>query len=126
MASAQELAKWRALLYQEQLKSMVERVGGRLVGVAGREEWVKAVLLKLNDIGIFTFQNFMRSSMRLNRLLLRSRHWQLHDRTIYVMMNDIADTIYSVPRSDEAVTKPDKAVAEPDKASMAQAKTDSK
>jgi hypothetical protein len=64
-----------SLMVHEALRAMLQTVvhKRRVIGIP-REDWIDAVLEKLNDVDVVTLRDFMRAVLVLNQRLSRARH----------------------------------------------------
>jgi hypothetical protein len=74
---------------------MLEMVAARrgLNGVEGAE-WGEAVRAKLEDVGVHTLRDFLRTALTLNRTLAGSGHRPMHHTTLNMMLMEICDMVF--------------------------------
>ena len=65
------------------------------------DAWVGAVAAKLEDIGVRTLRDFVRSAVVVNQRLKRRGHRELHETTLLLLLEEICLMVMGPEEADE-------------------------
>jgi hypothetical protein len=93
---------WQEIVESEKLRIIVQAVGTKRYG-SESGKWVRGILRRLNDVGVFSIQDLLRSVVRLNSLLAETTHGAISPTTLDMLINEACDMIYGTVIPDQAV-----------------------